>query len=279
MSEVIKMPERDPFGKPVILPTREREIIRQALDAGLDLPDLGIVFIVTAPGVGKTETAREWATESEDARCSRLLITMSKTTGTLTAGLRLVADEVERQADEYGGSVGGRVGYWVREQIGYHIRKWRGVEDEDQHAVRLMIVIDEAQHMQDALVEELRHVQETTRVGMAFLGNPKSRASSYFRYGRGADHLRSRFGPYVDLPGASPDSVALLARHYKVGGKREVDRLQQVARMGGNLRDVNKILRFARLRLCGGDVGLPLMLDHIDRAAAMLNIVPAVKAR
>jgi DNA transposition AAA+ family ATPase len=258
VSEIIKLPDRNPSGK-VILPTPEREMMRRALDAGWEDPGLGIVFIVGESGVGKTETAREWVSESEH---SRLLITMTHSTGQPTPGLRTICDAL--------GGVSDATAYWIRHAIAKRIRMWRGGADGDDESVMVMIVIDEAQHMSDALVEELRDIQEQTRVGMAFIGNARARKSSYFRFGAGVDHLRSRFGPWCDLRGVSADSIAVIARHHGVAGAREVKRLQEIARLGGNLRSVDKVLRLGRHQC--GDARRPLTMDYIEQAAAMLGV-------
>jgi DNA transposition AAA+ family ATPase len=229
--------------------------MRRALDAGWDDPSLGIVFIIGESGVGKTQTAVEWVSEWPN---NRLLVTMTHTTGHPTPGLRLIADSL--------GTVSESSAYWVRHTIIKRIGNWR---DDDEN-VQVMLVIDEAQHMTDALVEELRHIQEQAKIGMAFLGNAKSRKSRYFRFGADVDHLRSRFGPWCDLKGVSADTVALIARHHKAAGAREVKLLQELARFGGNLRSVDKVLRLGR-RLCG-DARMPLTFDHIEQAAQMLGI-------
>jgi hypothetical protein len=136
-----------------------------------------------------------------------------------------------------------------------------------------MLVIDEAQHMSDELVEELRQIKDEidrdigdgigVGLGMAFVGNHKSRGR--FEFKKGVDHLASRLGPRLDLKEAYSGSIALLARHYNVAGALEVRRLERVARLGGNLRDVRKVLEKAG-EWCG-DARMPLTVEMIDKAA------------
>jgi len=107
-----------------------------------------------------------------------------------------------------------------------------------------LLILDEAQHLNFAAVEQIRIIAEKAGIGVALLGN-----SSIFkqmgggRRSEGFDQLRSRIAKRLEIPTMTLSDVQPIAESFGVRGDRELSLLAQIAKKDGALRDVTNILQ------------------------------------
>ncbi len=128
-----------------------------------------------------------------------------------------------------------------------------------------LLIIDEAQFLNDRALEICRRITELCGVGLAFVGNEtvyaqltgRNRAASFAQ-------LFSRVGKRVRLGRPTAQDVDALLRGWGIQGKAEADLIHDIAGKPGALRGVNKTLRLATMFATGK--GEPLGLPHIRAA-------------
>jgi DNA transposition AAA+ family ATPase len=130
-----------------------------------------------------------------------------------------------------------------------------------------LIIIDEAQHLSMAAVEELRSIHDVTKVGLALVGNE----TSYARIASGnrAAHfaqINSRLGLKLFLRRPTGGDVKAVAAHWKVTDEETVKLLERVALRPGALRSVVKVLRLA-----GAGTAKTLTFDRVRAAVDNLG--------
>ena len=183
-----------------------------------------VVCVYGHPGVGKTKSLQQY----RDANPSVWVATISPNSASLGAAL-----------EEVGDAVGVReIG---RRKLARAIR--RRVEGS-----RGLLIVDEAQHLSVAALEELRSIHDATGVGLAFVGNP----DVYARLTGGERSLRfaqlySRVGMRLFLKGATLGDVRALAAAWGVKGSEEIALLREVSEEPGALRAVSKVLVLAAM--------------------------------
>lgn len=200
--------------------------------------ELGIV--TGEPGVGKTSAAQRYV---GTAHCA-YLITMSPATSALVPCLTRVGERI----GAYPSSVSACA--WsdtIRAHLAY----------EDDLPV---LLIDEAQHLADASVEELRAIFDATGIGIVFIGSRELRERWS---GKRWAQLTSRVFQRIDLEGPVPADIEAICAQAGVEGKRPRELLRRAAAMPGGLRVVQKVLSVAA-KLAGPEQ--PLKSDHIEAA-------------
>jgi DNA transposition AAA+ family ATPase len=113
-----------------------------------------------------------------------------------------------------------------------------------------LVIIDEAQHMQGDTLEVLRQLHDASHFGMVWVGNPTSIDRIRGGSRPGYEQIWSRIGPTYDMArkaSAEPfrPDVESLAHARGWGDSECVDFLYRIARQGGWLRQVDKILQLA----------------------------------
>lgn len=186
-----------------------------------------IVCIYGNPGVGKTKSFRHY----RDTNPSVWIATMSPDSAGLVPCLEEVAEAIGLR-DAGGGAR--RIARAIRRKI---------------EGTRGLLIIDEAQHLSTAALEELRiAIHDATGIGLVFAGNPEvySRLTGGNRSMRFAQ-IFSRIGMRLFIPRPTVGDVRALAAAWGVKGAPEVELLKEVAAEPGALRGASKVLALAAM--------------------------------
>ena len=216
-------------------------------------PDLAV--IVGAPGVGKTTTARQYASQVANV----WLLTAEPCFGQPRAMLEYLAQVV-------GVSAPGVSGQRISRAIVDRISRTGG-----------LIIVDEAQHLSSVTLDQLRTIHDLSDIGVTLLGNP----SVYGRLdgGNRREHfaqLWSRIGMRVRRDGAQKGDIDALLDAWAVEDAEARAACRAVGLRGGALRSMTKVLRQAHLRL--GNEGATLTQQHVLAAAQQLGVLPVEDA-
>lgn len=111
-----------------------------------------------------------------------------------------------------------------------------------------LLVIDEAQHLTEAALDQVRGIHDETGIGVAFVGNEQV----YARMTGGnraayLDRLFSRIGKKVRLTKSTQEDVAALIDGWAVRDAKTRALLLDIASKPGALRGVTKVLRLASM--------------------------------
>ena len=207
-----------------------------------------ISVIYGSPGVGKSKALQQFALE----RPNVWLITVSPSRSSLSEclyelALELGASDAPRRA--------GQLGRVIR-------RKLRGTSG--------LLIIDEADHLDYPVLEELRILQEETGIGLALVGNHQVYSKLTGGNSRNVDFARlfSRIAKKVAILKTKKDDVKAISDAWGLGDK-ERDLVAQLAERPGALRTVSHTLRLAAMFAVGGNESLSE--KHIRAAVADLE--------
>ena len=209
--------------------------------------ELGLV--TGEPGIGKTSAARRYVA----GRAGAYLITMSPASSALVPSLARLGQVVGAYPSGTGGCA------WSDA-----IRKALSYEPDPQ-----LLLIDEAQHLSDASVEEIRAIYDAMSIGVVFIGNRDLRDRWS---GKRWAQLGSRFLHRIDLEAPLPGDIDAIGAAMGVEGKRPRDLLGRVASGPGGLRIMRKHLDVAA-KLAGA--GQPIKTEHVEAAARARGEVAA----
>jgi len=143
-----------------------------------------------------------------------------------------------------------------------------------------LIIIDEAQHLSDKAIDQIRAISDTTRrmgvpVGVALIGN-EAINNKIGGTGTKAEfaQVSSRIAQRRELRRPDPNDVVLLieawaAANNEVLTKAEYDFCQLIASKPGGLRNIEMTFENALLVSLGA--GEPLTLDHLKGAFHQLS--------
>ena len=202
--------------------------------------------IVGAPGVGKTTTLR-WYAESERgvAYC-----VMNPAYSSMSAVLDLV-----------GGAVCGvsACGSARRYEVACNAIEWNGLD---------VLLVDEAQHLNDRCLDVLRCMHDETGVALVFAGNENLRSRFNNTTLAAFAQFTSRLGPRVELDTPTAADVAALARHGGAHHPKAIAYLERYIVGTAGLRKVAAILKAARKIAGDGDIAV----SHLKMAAAGLRL-------
>lgn len=128
-----------------------------------------------------------------------------------------------------------------------------------------LLVIDEAQFLNERALEAARRLAELSGIGLALSGNETVYAQLTGR-NRAAEfaQLFSRIGKRVCLSRPTAGDVEAIADAWGIEGKPERNLVAEIAGKPGALRGVTKTLRLASMFAVGK--GEPLALPHIRAA-------------
>ena len=235
----------------VVTPTGNA--IAAVLEHAQFAPDLSV--IVGVPGVGKTTTVRQYAN-----RNANVFVLTAEPTGASPRAL------LEDLGEAVGVAALGSSGQRVSKAI---VRKLRGSSG--------LIVVDEAQHLSSLSLDQLRTIHDLAEVGVALVGNPAIFARLEGGTNRGQfAQLYSRVGMRVSRKGATKADVDALLDAWELTDKAARDLCHAVARAGGALRSMTKVLRQAHLRADAD--GTPVTDEHIMASAHQLGAAPREEA-
>lgn len=115
-----------------------------------------------------------------------------------------------------------------------------------------LIIIDEADHLGAETLEELRLMQEATRVGLVLMGNHRV-YSNMTGGNRSVEFARlfSRIAKRVAINKTKKADVAAIADAWHIHGEKERELLQQIAQKPGALRILSHSLRLAAMTAHG----------------------------
>ncbi len=254
------MTEVVPFRLPEIAPSEflslsiSRDTMRVLTETYNDRGKQGLV--IGNPGCGKT-----WAAVEYQKRTPRVVyLRLSRTDRRPIAVLRRLLTALGSERRHYGNS------YLLLPIACERINR----QLTDNVTRCALIIVDEAQNAGGDAIEVLRDVCDMTGVSMAFLGNREFNDSLEQR---GLYQFASRCRHFVELD-YDPADIAILCRHYRVAGAREVKEITHLAAVGGWLRRANDLLVTAgKLRT---DDKRPITLAEIEAAVAMTRqcIIP-----
>ncbi|PIW54614.1 MAG: hypothetical protein COW16_10525 [Sphingomonadales bacterium CG12_big_fil_rev_8_21_14_0_65_65_10] len=208
-----------------------------------------IVVAALGPGLGKTSTAREFV----ECYPNVALATMSPS----TAGVNNMQLEVLAALGD-------------GDAVGTPQKLSRRIRDRVRDLGNPVLIIDEAQHLSEKSVEEIRSWHDAERVGIALFGNIQvmqrleggSRKAAYAQ-------LFSRIGLKLvrELP-LEGDCDALAAA-WNIAGPREIEFIRKIGRMPGGLRGATMTLEIATMVAQSDDE--PLSVQHLTDAWAQLS--------
>lgn len=204
-----------------------------------------IVLIVTGPGLGKTVTARRFA----DADPNVWLATMAPS----TAGVATMCLEV---AVAIGlGELKGSPQQLSR-QIRNHVTGKKG-----------LLIVDEAQELNDKAINEIRGWHDRTGVGIALLGNEKVVGQLDARKSALAQ-ISSRFSIRHAQSEPLPGDLDALFEAWGITDRYQRDYLAKIGARPGALREVTHTIEIALLAAPDGR----LTLDLLRAAAKQRNV-------
>ena len=187
-----------------------------------------VAAIVGDPGVGKTTALKRYAAGDHGvAYCAMNpgLTSMTSVLGRLSSSFTWVS---QFASPPYGHA-------WLVDQL-------RGGPIE-------VLLIDEAQHLNDRYLDEIRCIYDETGVAMVFAGNADLRS----RFGNRKKAGFAQFLSRLDL-GPSADSIRALAFH-RGANAAAANWLVEKAAGNGNLRTVDVLMNAARDSGAGETVG------------------------
>lgn len=128
-----------------------------------------------------------------------------------------------------------------------------------------LLVIDEAQHLSTAALDEIRSIHDDAGIGIAFVGNEKLYAS--MKGGnRAADlsRLYSRVGKKLSLRQSTNDDITTLIRAWGIDDAKCRATLIEIGRKPGALRTLTKVLRLASMHAVAE--GKTVCCEHVGKA-------------
>ena len=209
-------------------------------DMSYALATQSIVINHGASGVGKTTALREFQRLNNNV----WVITTSPSRSTMTECLYELAMELGM---ENAPRLRGPLARALRRRL----RNTKG-----------LIVVDEADHLDRATLEELRILVEEVEVGMVLVGN--SRVYTQLTGGQRSEdfaRLYSRVAKKRAITKAKKADVLAVANAWNIDGQAERDLLLQISERPGALRLVSKTLKLA-VMYSGGEPLTEAILRH-----------------
>ncbi len=221
--------------------------IMAALEYAQQAGDMASVIAI--PGVGKTETAREYAKQNPNCWLATSTPSSSNVAMMLTE---------------------------ICEVIGVHPENFRGARSMAQ-IIRMrirgthgLLIVDEAQHLTLPAIEEIRSIHDATGIGVAMLGSFAFHARvSHERLQARTAQIMSRLGMRVSIARLFDEDVEMMLDAWKITGARERTFLKKVAAGPGALRVVYKTIKLAALSAAGAKE--ELQFKHLEDARAALD--------
>ncbi|WP_225205361.1 AAA family ATPase [Novosphingobium huizhouense] len=208
-----------------------------------------IIVVATGAGLGKTKTARH----HRDCLPNVFIATMKPS----TAGVNNMQQEVLKALGE-------------KDAVGTPQRLSGRVMDRVRDLTNPLIIIDEAQHLSEKAIEEIRSWHDETGVGIALLGNMTvmqrleggARAAAFAQ-------LYSRVSMRLIRPVPLQSDADALAEAWNVHEDDAIGYLRKIVTMPGGLRSGTMTLELAWM-LASAE-RMPLSVQHLQDAWAQLS--------
>lgn len=166
---------------------------------------------------------------------------------------------------------------------GRHVKLWRTphVLYQDLTArlagLRALIIVDEAQHLRDDALDQLRAIHDQTGCGLVLAGN----AAVLGRIQQGGRLVEfAQINSRVSWPQTYlhplPEDIAMLLEAWDVENPREREFLGKVAMMPGALRSMTQVLKMATLDARGTEE--ERTLSHLKSAWTQLQRAQSIAA-
>lgn len=226
---------------PAWVPTPTAMEVRNALLIAQMLPDM--VLVTLAPGMSKTMTAQHYVAETPHA----YMVTMRPTTRATHAMLTELAEALE-----------------VAERN--PIRRDRAIGEKLRRNGReTLLIVDEAQNLCDAAVDQLRHFLDLYECGIALLGNQEL----YTRFGRGTPRagygqLHRRVGKRLFRRKPRAEDIDAVISAWGVEDAEERKVLRDIGEKPGALGQISKTMQLAGIMAAGDDAAVDAA--YIQRA-------------
>lgn len=249
MADIVTLPTAGREEKPGFCPTPTASDITSALTICRNRRKMGC--IVGTSGVGKTTAIVKYCADTHNVALCR----MKKAAGSLRPGLGLILSSLRGYPAPNHGSAE------IYDDI---LQKLSSPFEE-------LLILDEAQHMDDDLLEAVRDIHDEGLVGIVLVGSAeltdrwegKSAAKR-----RKWAQLTSRLTVRLDIPAVPPEDIAAMCEHHGIAGKRALDLLTRSAGRDGGLRNVNERIELARSEAGGGAI----QLSHLEEAERVLGM-------
>ncbi|EMV5232531.1 AAA family ATPase [Escherichia coli] len=208
-----------------------------------------IAVVCGNPGVGKTEAAREYRRTNNNVWMI-----------TITPSCASVLECLTELAFELGMNDAPR-------RKGPLSRALRRCLEGTQG----LVIIDEADHLGAEVLEELRLLQESTRIGLVLMGNHRV-YSNMTGGNRTVEFARlfSRIAKRTAINKTKKADVKAIADAWQINGEKELELLQQIAQKPGALRILNHSLRLAAMTAHGK--GERVNEDYLRQAFRELDL-------
>lgn len=226
--EIEEQARQIPQSPPFMQLVSAREII-DTLQAAQVMPAL--VMITAAAGCGKTAAAEFFA----ETRPHVYMATISPHTKTVHGALTEIANTVGLHRHNPGTLV---------RSIGEVIkRKGNGS----------LLIVDEAQHLLDDAVNQLRHFVDRYACGVAIMGNTEtySRFSATVMDGTGYGQLRRRFFRRILIENPRKDDLRAFIKACGIEGEKEVAFLTGIGMKPGAFGQVDMTVKLAKMVVAG----------------------------
>ncbi|HAK7590371.1 TPA: AAA family ATPase [Salmonella enterica] len=208
-----------------------------------------IAVICGNPGVGKTEAAREYRRTNNNV----WMITVTPSCASVLECLTELAFELGMN------DAPRRKGPLSRALR----RRLEGTQG--------LVIIDEADHLGAEVLEELRLLQESTRIGLVLMGNHRV-YSNMTGGNRTVEFARlfSRIAKRTAINKTKKADVKAIADAWQITSENERELLQQIAQKPGALRILNHSLRLAAMTAHGN--GEHINEDYLRQAFRELDL-------
>ncbi|EOA9958769.1 AAA family ATPase [Salmonella enterica] len=208
-----------------------------------------IAVVCGNPGVGKTEAAREYRRTNNNV----WMITITPSCASVLECLTELAFELGMN------DAPRRKGPLSRALR----RRLEGTQG--------LVIIDEADHLGAEVLEELRLLQESTRIGLVLMGNHRV-YSNMTGGNRTVEFARlfSRIAKRTAINKTKKADVKAIADAWQINGENELELLQQIAQKPGAIRILNHSLRLAAMTAHGK--GERVNEDYLRQAFRELDL-------
>ena len=218
--------------------------ILRVVDYCREYKDIGM--IVGDPGVGKT-TALQWAA-SNDSNIVYCVLNPAKSA--LSSVLELICTLTAGHSPNTCAQ---------KHEVVCHWAEWQE---------NALLIVDEAQRLNDVCLDELRCIHDETDLPLIFSGNRDFRTRFNNRKAASFAQFTSRVGMRLDLERPTPADIAALAHHIGTDDPKAITYLERFGNTSGGLRLVSKLLGIGKGLAKDGNVNC----DHLKAAAKMLGV-------
>lgn len=230
---------------PTFFKTRTAAEIEEALKWAQRSPEL--IMITQPAGSGKTMTCRHYR-----ATCPHVyMVTMSPHTRTVHGMMVDLAAELEvmqHNPAKLTRAIGNRLA---------------------RAGAPTLLIVDEAQNLQDEAIDQLRHFVDVYECGVALIGNDEIhsrfiRRSDIQSGGGSHAQLKSRIGKRLYYAKPHREDLLAFIEAWGVTDTKTTEFLLGIGMKGGALRQIDKTLKLASMVAHGN--GEAVTLDYVKRA-------------